>query len=228
MVHHSKGLEKKSKMIKKIKLDPFTIALVILVLLILFSIVGKYLNSARSRIAELEEQIRQDLQLLELSKDQQEELVRKAAKSYRIVVTLIFSLFISLISLTVFAGYSYIDALEIHLGTAGIILCIITVTFYQTWSPDVLLKALRGKIKKWIYQRNGFDPAIIALLQSKINISQLELEELRMQQGDIYTDTERNNMTEKHQDYDTLSDSLVWHGSGLELKNVPIGVGTFK
>jgi len=166
---------------KKIRLDPFTIVLIVIVLLVVFSLFGKYFNSVKARVSELEDQVRNDLRLLKLSEERKEELAKKAAKSYRIVVTLLFSTFLSLVSLTVFSGYSYLDALELNVGTVGVILTMITVIFYNTWNPDVLLKALREKIKALVYQKNNFDPSTIELLKSKISINQLELEELRME-----------------------------------------------
>lgn len=174
---------------KKIKLDPFTIALIVLVLLIVFSLAGKYFNSVKTRVSELEKQIRHDLKLLKLTKQRQEELTQKAIAAYRIVISAVFLVFITLISVAMVAGMSYIDALEIHLGTAGIMVTAITAIFYHTWNPDVLLNVLKDKIKEWIYKKNGFDPTVIDFLQSKINIGRFELEEVRMERGD-------NNLTQ--------------------------------
>ena len=166
---------------KKIKLDPFTIALIVLVLLIVFTLVGNYFDSAKSRVSELEKQIQRDLNLLKLTKQKHEELAEKAVTVYRIVISAVFLLFITLISATVFTGLSYIDALEVHLGTAGIMIAAVTTFFYQTWNPDVLLKVLRDRIKNWVYKKNGYDPTMIELLKSRVNISQLELESTRVQ-----------------------------------------------
>ncbi len=165
---------------RKIKLDPFTIALIVLVLLVVFALFGPYFNSAKARISELEEQIRHDLRILELSKERQEELAKKAVQAYRIIVTIMFGGFISLIWMVIIAGTSYIDALEAHLGTAGITLAMITVVFYNTWNPDVLLKVLRKKIKIWIYQKNGFDPTTIELLECRVKIHKMELEHFKL------------------------------------------------
>ena len=164
---------------KKIKLDPFTVALIVIALLIVFSLVGRYLNSVKSRVSELERQIHRDLQQLKLTKQRQEELVQKAITVYRIVISAVFLAFIALISLAVLAGMSYTDALEIHLGTAGILVASITTLFYHTWNPDVLLKVIRDKIRGWVYKKNGFDPAEIELIQTKIEICRLELDEIK-------------------------------------------------
>ena len=166
---------------KKIKLDPFTIALIVLVLLVVISIAGRYFNSMKSRVSELEKQMHKDLQLLKLNQKKQDELARKAIIAYRYVISALFLIFISLVSLGVAVGISYIDAIEIHLGTMGILIAAITTIFYQTWNPDILLTVLRDKIKEWIYKKNGFDPTMIELIKDRIKVTQIEIESVKTQ-----------------------------------------------
>lgn len=164
----------------RIRLNPFTVVVIVLVIIVVLSFFGKYFNSVNSRITELERQISEDLQLLKLTQERQEELAKKALQAYRILVSVIFFAFVSLIGLSVLVGVSYQDALEIHLGTTGILVTMITVVFYNTWNPDVLLKILRKKIRIWIYQRNGINSSTIEKLEIRLRNNRLELNKLRV------------------------------------------------
>lgn len=178
---------------KKIKLDPYTIALIVLVLVLIYFTIGKYIDSIKSRIAELENQMKQDLENLKLSKERLDELTNTAIRVYRITVSLTFFIFISIMGLAIKAGTSYLDVLESHLTIAGFGLSMMAVVFYSTSNPDALLVGLRDKIKLWVYKRNGFDPALMEMAEENIKLKKIEIGGLKKKQEAMGLSFEYNN-----------------------------------
>ena len=161
-------------------------ALIVLAIFILLLFFGTFIDSVKARIAELEDQITRDLRLLKLTMKRQEELAKKVVQVYRIVVSITFFVFVSSIVLAVLAGTAYQDVLEIHLGSAGILVAMITVIFYNTWNPDVMLTVLKERIRVWIYRRNGFNVSDIENVETRLKTNKILL-------NNILVDTSNSN-----------------------------------
>ncbi len=163
----------------KIKFDNTTVAIIIIALALIFLVARKHFNSASQRIVELEEELKHELEKLKISKERQNELTRKAVKTYQMVVGFTFLAFCLVIGISIGFGMSYADALEVNVGTVGLGLAMISVIGYNSWNPDKLLNALKEKIKIQTYKKDGFDPYDMELAQLRVDDLHDQLEKER-------------------------------------------------
>ncbi len=164
----------------KIKFDTVAMSVIIILVVVLIILhARKHFDSARKRISELEEELKHELEKLNINKERQKELTSKAIKSYQMILGFTFVTFCLVIGVSIGLGMSYADALEVNVGTVGLALAMISVVVYDTWNPDALLKALKEKIKIWTYKKYGFDPNEIELAQLRIDDLNGELEKER-------------------------------------------------
>lgn len=131
---------------QKIKFDSWLTLLIVLVLVAVFYAFHKYYEDVKSRVEELKSEIKSSLLQLDIEIERQEILFKEAVKIYKLITTLLCALLFSSIALAIYLGITYNEALENVVGTAGLLLAMVTVIFYQTFNPDVLLKKLKDKV----------------------------------------------------------------------------------
>lgn len=127
------------------------------------------LESISKRLKAIQQQINDEIESLRLTTEMEQYLDRKIGRIFLLAKTIFLVLFSGAVYLFIYNGSDFLTALFNTLGITSFLAVAMSFLFLsKVLDINALIYFVKSKIKGWIYNRYGYNPAMIGRLKESI------------------------------------------------------------
>lgn len=137
------------------------------------------LDCLTNRLKAIQQQILKEIESLKTTVEMEQFLERKIVSIFLLAKTTFLALFSGVIYLFIYNGSGFLTALFNTIGIASFIAVAVPFLFLsKVLDVNSLIEFIRGKIRKWIYIKYGYNPALVTVLKESIESRTIAAREL--------------------------------------------------
>lgn len=138
------------------------------------------LESLSNRLKAIQQQINDEIESLRLTTEMEQFLDKKIGRIFFFAKAIFIAVVGGMFYLFIANGSDFLTALSNTTCIVGFILVAIPFLFLsKVLDVNTLIESARGKIKMWIYNKYGFNPAAISVLKESIEVKTIATNELK-------------------------------------------------